>query len=344
MNCFLSRNYKNISGAGNKAKTDIERIMLDMGFKNVGLRQSMVRNKALSFFITLTGVLKMPFSIRRGDILVLQYPLKKYFSFACKLAHKRGAKVIALVHDLGSFRRKALSVTKERRRLDNADYIIAHNEKMKKWLKDNGFKAEVGTLGIFDYLSESTAPASAATAPYSIVYAGGLSPRKNTFLYELGDHISNFRFNLYGNGFDSSQAKGMENIDYMGFVKSDELIATAKGDFGLVWDGFSIDACTGDWGEYLRYNNPHKTSLYIRCHLPVIIWKEAALADFVKQNGIGITVDSLTELNDILANLTTDEYNRMKTNTIKISQQLASGHYARTALTNAVNSIKQSSK
>lgn len=344
MNCFLSRNYKNISGAGNKAKTDIEQIMLDMGFKNVGLRQTMVQNKILSFFITLFGVLKMPFSIRRGDIIVLQYPLKKYFSFACHMAHLRGAKVIALIHDLGSFRRKALSLAKERRRLDNADYIIAHNEKMQSWLKENGFNASIGTLGIFDYLSETSASLDHSTPPYNIVYAGGLSPRKNTFLYELGEHIKNYKFNLYGNGFDFSQAKGIEHINYMGFVNSDELIATVKGDFGLVWDGFSLDACTGDWGEYLKFNNPHKTSLYIRCHLPIIIWKEAALANFVEKNKIGITINSLTELNDILATLTEDEYNQMKDNTIKISQKLASGHYVRSALSHAVATINQTNK
>ena len=40
MNCYLSRNYKGLSSAGNKAKTDIEQIMKDLSFKNVGLKQT----------------------------------------------------------------------------------------------------------------------------------------------------------------------------------------------------------------------------------------------------------------------------------------------------------------
>ena len=40
MNCYLSRNYKGLSSAGNKAKTDIEQIMEKMSFRNVGLRQT----------------------------------------------------------------------------------------------------------------------------------------------------------------------------------------------------------------------------------------------------------------------------------------------------------------
>ena len=309
MNCYLSPNYKGLSSAGNKAKTDIEQIMKDLSFKNVGLKQTTYRNKVLSFLFTLAGVLKAPFCLHRGDYLVLQYPLKKYFTFVCNMAHQRGAKVIVIIHDLGSFRRKALTVKQEISRLNHADYIIAHN-----------------VLGIFDYLSEtSAAPKQNTEKPYSVLYAGALSPRKNAFLYEVGAFVHSFSLNLYGNGFEINQAKGKEHFNYMGFVKSDDLIATAQGDFGLVWDGTSVSTCTGDFGEYLQYNNPHKTSLYIRCQLPVIIWKQAALADFVRENGIGICVDSLEELEKILNTLSEEEYAEMKKRTAKIGERLSQG-------------------
>ena len=157
MNCYLSRNYKGTSSAGNKAKTDIEAIMSQMQYKNVGLQQTTYRNSIIAFLYTLIGVLKSPFCLHKGDSLVLQYPLKKYFTFVCRMAHMRGAKVIVLIHDLGSFRRKKLTVEKEIMRLNNADCIIAHNEKMKEWLEQHGCKAKLLTLGIFDYLSETTA-------------------------------------------------------------------------------------------------------------------------------------------------------------------------------------------
>lgn len=340
MNCYLSRNYKGLSSAGNKAKTDIEQIMKDLSFKNVGLKQTTYRNKVLSFLFTLAGVLKAPFCLHRGDYLVLQYPLKKYFTFVCNMAHQRGAKVIVIIHDLGSFRRKALTVEQEISRLNHADYIIAHNEKMKKWLEDNGCKAKLGVLGIFDYLSEtSAAPKQNTEKPYSVLYAGALSPRKNAFLYEVGAFVHSFNLNLYGNGFEINQAKGKEHFNYMGFVKSDDLIATAQGDFGLVWDGTSVSTCTGDFGEYLQYNNPHKTSLYIRCQLPVIIWNKAALADFVRENGIGICVDSLEELEKILNTLSEEEYAEMKKRTAKIGERLSQGYFVRKALQEAIERL-----
>lgn len=339
-NCYLSRNYKGLTSAGNKAKTDIERIMRDMGYRNVGLPQTTYTNKVLSFLLTLAGVLKAPFCLHQGDRLVLQYPLKKYFAFVCNMAHARGAKVVVIIHDLGSFRRKALTEEQEIRRLNHGDYIIAHNAHMKQWLEERGCKPPIGELGIFDYLSDTRATtASTIEKPFSVVYAGALNPRKNTFLYEVGAHISSFQLCLYGNGFDLSQAKGKEHIKCMGFVKSDDLIATAQGHFGLTWDGFSIDGCTGNFGEYLQYNNPHKTSLYIRCGLPIIIWSKAALADFVSSQGIGICVDSLAELDARLQALTIEEYRAMKSRAMRLSDQLAEGHFVRTAMGRAFGEL-----
>ena len=332
-NCYLSRNYKGVDGAGNKAKTDIECIMAENGFVNVGFRQTRYTNPVLAFLATLAGVLKAPFSLRKGDRLVLQYPLKKYFTFVCRMAHFRGAKVVVVIHDLGRKKKKKLTVGQEIRRLSHGDYIIAHNESMKRWLIEKGCQVPVGELEIFDYLSETKAlPHGIVHKPYEVVYAGALSLRKNTFLYEVGAYVHSFRFNLYGNGFELDKAQGKTRFVYKGFVRSDDLIATAQGDFGLVWDGFSVDACTGDFGEYLKYNNPHKTSLYIRCELPVIIWDQAALAAFVRNNGIGICVASLAELDSVLEGLTSEQYAVMKRNVAVISERLSAGYYIRKAL------------
>lgn len=332
-NCYLSRNYKGVDGAGNKAKTDIEQVMSELGYVNVGVRQTRYTNTVLAFLVTLCGVLKAPFSLRRGDRLVVQYPLKKYFSFICRAAHLHGAKVVVVIHDLGSFRRKKLTVAQEIRRLGHADYIIAHNGRMKQWLTDNGCRVPVGELEIFDYLSSTIAPArKPADKPFEVVYAGALNRRKNTFLYEVGAYAHSFRFNLYGNGFEREMAAGKDRFCCKGFVRSDDLIATAEGDFGLVWDGLSIDACTGDFGEYLKYNNPHKTSLYIRCELPVIIWEQAALAEFVRMNDIGICIASLADLDGIFNALTLERYMEMKRNVRQLSERLRTGYYTKKAL------------
>ena len=79
MFCYLSHNYRNLTSAGNKAKSDVELIMQREGYKNVGLKQTHYKNMVLSFLLNLCGVLKAPFCLHAGDVLVLQYPVKKFY-------------------------------------------------------------------------------------------------------------------------------------------------------------------------------------------------------------------------------------------------------------------------
>ncbi len=344
MNYYLSRNYRDTNSAGNKAKTDIEDIMADMGFRNAGSPRSFHHGSARAFLATLASVLKTPINLRRGDILVIQYPLKKYFTLLCRMAHMRGAKVVTLIHDLGSFRRKALSPRHEISRLGNADYIIAHNASMRNWLFEHGLKKPVGELEIFDYLSASEGLSHSSPAlgeAWVVNYAGSLTMRKNAFLYTLGSKLNDTRITLYGYGLSITDAVGADRVDCAGCTPSDRLIATAAGQFGLVWDGNSTAACEGAFGEYLRYNNPHKTSLYLRCNLPVIVWSQSAMAPFVKENGIGLCVDSLDNLDTTLAAVTSERYGAMAQAAAAMSHRLASGHYTRRALSEAIRSLQR---
>ena len=67
MICYLSRNYRGVDNAGNKAKTDIEQIMESHGFRNVGLKQTRYRNVVVAFCCTLFSVLKSILCLRKGD-------------------------------------------------------------------------------------------------------------------------------------------------------------------------------------------------------------------------------------------------------------------------------------
>ena len=102
-----------------------------------------------------------------------------------------------------------------------------------------------------------------------------------------------------------------------------------------VWDGEKPDTCAGGTGEYLRYNNPHKLSLYLSAGLPVIIWKEAAEAEFVERTGAGLTVASLYEVKEILDNMTEEQYKGYASAAETIAEQLKRGSYMTAALEKA---------
>ena len=105
----------------------------------------------------------------------------------------------------------------------------------------------------------------------------------------------------------------------------------------MVWDGDSLEECHGDFGSYLKYNTPHKASFYLRAGLPIIVWKESAVAPIIKKYGCGIAVGSLRELNEILPHLSEDKYSNMRQNAIKMAERLNQGYFLRKALQNVAN-------
>ena len=338
MNYFIEVPYSN------KAKADIDTIMRKKGFSNLSSKtlREIKKEPLARFFTKLFVVFSLLWCLKKGDILFLQYPVKKFFALYCKIAHLKGAKTVALIHDLGSFRRRKLTAKQETRRLNNADYLIVHNESMKSWLEEQHIKCKLSSLEIFDYLSEAQADSACEqSGQYNkVVYAGGLARKKNAFLYSLNEKMHSWTLDLYGRGLDEEQTKGWDKISYHGFKQSDEFISSIKSDFGLVWDGNSCDECDGVWGIYLRYNNPHKTSFYIRCELPLIMWKESALAPFVERNEIGVLVNTLSELDERIKSISKEEYERMKANVRSLSLRLSEGYYASRAFDRAIAQLQ----
>ena len=340
--CYISRNYYGLSGAGNKAKTDIETTLQQMGAVNLGLPTTFYDNKVLAFVLNLVGIVRMMIRIRPNDVLLLQYPVKKYFSFICKVAHYRKAKVVVIIHDLMSLHRKRITLDTEVERLQMSDYLIASNEVMGQWLKKQGITCPIGALGLFDYRSEvipEPKPVSPTPHRWSLVYAGALVMRKNSYLLELSRSAEHFDLHIYGNSDGLPGIKDAPHAVCFPFTPADEFIRSADGDFGLVWDGDSLDTCQGDFGEYLRYNSPHKVSFYLRAGLPVIIWRQAAVASIIEQEGIGLCIDSINDLKKQLQTITPFEVEEMKSNVKRVSERLATGMFFKEAFSKAVSSL-----
>lgn len=328
--CFISKNYKEIKSAGNKAKTDMEDIMSQNGFVNIGCRRTYSSNLFAGYFLTLLSVVVACFRMRKDDIIVIQYPFKKYYTFLCKAAHLRGAKVITLIHDLGAFRRKRLTVAEEKKRLSNTDGIITPNEFMSKWLTDHGYTQPVSFTGFWDYLSEAKPAEKSLPDNFNtIIHAGSLSEKKHSFMYKLDKELSDdsCKFVIYGGDFKPELVEHKNNFIYKGFVHPDDMIRESAGDFGLIWYGHSTDEIDGVYGEYLKITSSHKPSLYILCHIPLIVWDQSAMWPLVKEYGVGISISSLKDLDSVLRNMTHTEYRKIIKNIHELSNKISSGYF-----------------
>ena len=212
--------------------------------------------------------------------------------------------------------------------LDAADGIIAHNPIMKSVLVDKGIDADkIVSLGIFDYLIPDFQENNELSKNQPIIVAGNLAQEKAGYLYSLPAEPA---YNLYGVGFDESRA--LANETYFGSFLPDELPAALEGGFGLVWDGDSAETCSGVFGEYLRYNNSHKASLYLATGFPLVVWKKSALSSFVLEKGCGIAVESLHDLKETIDNLSDADYQDLVDNAKRVGQEIREGHYLKTAL------------
>ena len=105
-----------------------------------------------------------------------------------------------------------------------------------------------------------------------------------------------------------------------------------EGSFGLVWDGDSSKTCSGVFGEYLRYNNSHKASLYLASGFPIIVWGQSALANFVLEKECGISVESLLDLEEVLEHLSQEKYQDLVKNAKSVGQKIREGSYLLSAL------------
>lgn len=338
----------------NKAKSDIDLLCERAGFRNAGCTLG-GDGKVTKFFEKLLSVAMLPFRIGAADVLLIQYPYKKYYAALCRIARWRGAKSVTLIHDLGAFRRKKLTPEKENSRLALTDAIISHNAAMTAVLRERGCKRPIVDLDIFDFLSDVdfgltvsgcstegyTPPHHIHTENLRIAYAGALGLRKNRFLLSLPGAMPSSHVHIAGRGMDLSPIEGCANVTLHGLMPPDAFISQARSfaDWGLVWDGDSLDECSGEWGEYLRINNPHKASFYLRAGLPVIVWRQSAMAPFVERMNVGIAVDSLHDLERELKSISPEAYAGLRANAEAMARSLTRGEWFSRAFAQAESSL-----
>lgn len=335
--------------AGGKARADVSRILSRMGIQSLNLivqEKERMQSKGIKKIIwhcrSILKLNKVINSVKKGDVLYLQFPLVEhsilqglYFKIV-----KKKVSIVLIVHDLTILRElkstnnllaKMRLYLEEKTVLKSSSAIISHNDKMSLYLCEIGINScKIINLRIFDYLIPKwDKESNKLSNDGAIIIAGNLCKDKAGYVYNLPDSLM---FNLYGVNYEGEEDN---NIHYYGSYEADDLPLFLNGQFGLVWDGPSKDSCTGAYGEYLKINNPHKTSLYLASGIPVIIWNQAALADFIIEKGCGITVDSLDDLKMKLNEISQKGYVELKRNAECVGEKIREGFFMRQAIEEA---------
>lgn len=275
-----------------------------------------------------------------NKVVVLQYPYQSRIKPLFETARKRGNKIILLCHDIDQLRfgKDPLNDL-----LGKADILIVHTPAMKEWVEKNYPGKKCVVLGIFDYLCDfnpKECREENEDGKRHVVFAGNLV--KSGFLAEISNIPSWLQYDVLGLRLPA-EIRLPEGVVHRGAVPPEELpFEICNADFGLVWDGPSADCCSGEYGEYLRYNAPYKASSYIASGLPVIVWDKMGLADFVLKEGVGIAVGSLDEIPERLKAITPKEYEVMQDRVLEMQKRIKSGYFFMKAVEEALAIINHS--
>ena len=361
------------STAWGKAPADAAVIAKRCGYRSLPVRR--VGNdailgkcrKRIGFFLDWCRAMhKLP----DNALLLLQFPFHdRYYLYGMHLrnAKKRGIRLIYLVHDVEQIR-ESFDSDSHRRELEfmlcNADAVIVHNEAMKRWFIEtlNVDSSKLVPLQLFDYLCSwpeiieteiqleantegNTAGAADITITHQerklVLYiAGNLDAEKTEYLKSL-PKLKDIQFILYGINCPE-ELKQASNVKYQGVADPDEMPVLLQKlnrkyrGFGLVWDGSSLETCSGSYGNYLKYNAPHKLSLYLAAGIPVVIWNQAAEAAFIREKGAGVAIESISDISkEIRAQISEDRYQNLEKGSRAIAEKLRKGSYLRKALNKA---------
>lgn len=342
--------------AAYKAPDDIYQICERQGFQKIVMPEyPLDKGKLYGKFWLATAGLKAWLNIKKivpeGSVVFFQHPQsgKRLVLRFVKRYRKQGMKFVALIHDLESLRggmqgivnpNKKTNAIGDNEMLKQFDAVICHNQSMKDYLIAQGFDPEkLVNLEIFDYLSDTDRMQPEKLDRPTICIAGNLAKVKAGYISKIFDNSrnSNLVVNLYGTRYEPEIER--DNLIYHGAFAPEELAEHLEGDFGLVWDGTEASTCAGNTGEYLKYNNPHKASMYLSAGMPVIVWRQAAIAKFVLDNKVGIAVDDLFSLDKIVSSISKEDYRELAKNARRVSLQLRSGYYTVKAIREAADRI-----
>ena len=317
--------------AGSKARTDVWSVFEKMGYERYFCHKTYCCFNALNYIPAVFRLIGLLLRAGGKRPLVVQYPFYTNQRFNWLFFRICPKRAILIVHDLNSLRYclGAKSERKEVRLLNRFQGAVVHTRSMKKWLSERGALFQMEILEVFDYcLPEIPLPAkwNVKEAP-TVIFAGNL--KKSRFLLEFAAfNGQGMEIALYGPG----ASKELQQLGgYQGALSPDQLPFYMKGQYGLVWDGSEINGCSGPEGNYLRYNSPHKLSLYLAAGIPVIVWSESAAAKFVLDHGVGLAVASLAELGKTLAQVTPLQYEKMAEACRRLQPRLARGEFLRKA-------------
>jgi len=319
---FKSRN------AGYKARNDICRVAKEK--EKIKVINMPLWGNVFSRMLNLpVFLIYFCFFFKSSDLIILQYPFPKPFIKLAKIFSRlKGFNLSFIIHDVDILRGQRCNED-----IDNLNFSkinITHNKFMAEELIKIGVKSKSVEINIFDYFIADE-PNVSKIESNALIFCGNLNKEKSGFIYDWDSPC--FERIVYGvNHTDEINKKNKYVGSFDANVPPQFTTDSDVKVFGLVWDGPSTSECKGNYGDYLRFNNPHKTSLYLAMGLPIIIWKSSAIYKYLCDMNVALGVDDLSEVKSIYENISQEKYDGMVRSVSKLKNDVVNGKNTENAL------------
>ncbi|WP_455721936.1 sugar transferase [Agathobacter sp.] len=271
-----------------------------------------------------------------GDIVIFQYPswigVNYDESFVDKIKSYRDTKLIIFVQDIQKlmFDSEQMILDMEIRTLNKADLLILPSKKMHQYLMENGLKDKsVIYQTIWDM------PSDICFEDHAIKRCFHFTGSFSRFPF-----LANYRGKtlIYQYDRNEPERKNDESFLWRGYYEQEKLMyELSKGGFGLVWSDDEY------FKRYYSMNQPYKLGTNLAAGIPVIVRKGCVHEEFVIKNGVGFAVDTLEEADEIVQNISEDEYRQLYRNVKNIQKLILDGAYTRKTLQDAIITVLENS-
>ena len=270
-------------------------------------------------------------AVSKGDIVIFQTPTwmgTRYENYFLQVLKAYECKIIVLIHDVIPFmwRENNGYLMKDYIAVYNyADVIVVPSKNMYDYLVSEG-------LTVKKYVVQHILDQNIGD-----MYLGTPSFKKQVFFTGNSEHSdlvknwnSSWLLRAYAKPLDINNT----NVKFEGWVAPGKLF------FELAEGGFGYVEKRKEWvQDYFKCYVPYKLGVYLASGLPVIVHSDLACVDIIRDNHLGIVVDSIEDAIPILENMTEEEYNKILNSVRNFRPLVANGFYTKKFLAEAVHQV-----
>lgn len=268
--------------------------------------------------------------VSAGDLVIWQYPMcsAKLENAMLSWFHDKGVFIVSFIHDLTLIRYDVSKLSGYDSEGDK--HVLTRFDANIVPQKFSGALNKIASVSLknvispepYDFRINHTGNVEPASYDLQVVYAGSLSKFPD---------INNIDFDLtvFGEKNFSNINITNDNLHDGGFIPAEDLAQKLDKGFGLIWDE---DADNVYRQNYTKWNWPYKFSLYMASGLPVIAWKHSAIAEIIESYQLGVIVESLSEISNVISGITPEEFHIMAEHAATFGNKLIHGESTKKAV------------